>query len=549
VLNGGDFLVAALKAQGVEGIFTLCGNGILSLYTACEKGKLRLIDFRNEQAAAYAADAYARLTRRVGVVAVSSGVAHSNALTGIANAYFDGAPILLFTGASPGYGGGKGVFQEFDQMALAEPLCKYADVVTCIEDLPFKVEKALATAMSGRPGPVHLTIPEDIFDTPLQQVKPHRVLEIPIMGGVDSQSIRECISLLQGAKRPLLIAGTTLFYADASATLLDFCEKASIPITVPIWDRGVIEGAHPNFVGVVGAASGQPSLLSDVDVIMVAGAWVDYRIGYLTPPSIRGDVQIIRIDIDPHLIHQGIYPTIGVVGDPSTIFTQLMEEIGDVDTTKWSQWLGEARRRWETFRTSMTGPPVEKGMMTGKEVVETIFSLLTDEVLFLIDGGNIGQWVHMLTDTYPGNWLTCGASAVVGWGLGGAIGAKCAFPSRPVLLLSGDGAFGFTLGELESAVRQGLPFVTVVAVDAGWGIVVSTQTQLFGEKGVIASRFSPDEGVRYDKVAQGLGAKGVYVETPENLRTAILSGFSEQVPTVIHVPLQLGGPADHTPLP
>ena len=180
--------------------------------------------------------------------------------------------------------------------------------------------------------------------------------------------------------------------------------------------------------------------------------------------------------------------------------------------------------------------------MTGRHIVDAIRPLLTEDVVFLIDGGNIGQWVHMaLADHYPSHWLTCGASAVVGWGIPGAMAAKLAYPDRPVLLLSGDGAFGFTVTELESAVRQGLPFVVVVANDEAWGIVVCGQLKEWGEEGVIASRLG---AIRFDRVAEALGANGLRIENQEELAPAIRRGFSAGRPTVIDVPISVGGPAD-----
>jgi acetolactate synthase-1/2/3 large subunit len=543
-MKGADILAAELKRQGVEWVSTLSGNGLFSFYSACTNAGIQLIDFRNEQAAAYAADSYARLTGHVSVCAVSSGIAHCNALTGIANAYFDGAPVMLVTGASPGFGVGREVFQEFDQVALASPLCKYSAVVNRVSDLTFKVRQAFATVKSGRPGPVHLTIPEDVFDEQVERIYPTKVVEKKqILGRADPEQIRQIISLLEDSKRPLLVAGSNIFYSRSSLEVMRFSERASLPIIVPIWDRGVIEEPHTNFVGVIGAASGQPKLLHEADLIILAGARVDYRTGYLTPPTIKEDTKIVRIDIDTNQLRQGIDPTIGILADPSAVFNQLINEVERRDLS-YNEWSSEAQKRYHLFRSTMTGPTFKKGEMTGKHIIETIFPLLTEDVIFLIDGGNIGQWAHMLADRYPSNWLTCGASAVVGWGLPGAMGAKLAYPDRPVLLLSGDGAFGFTLGELESATRQNLPFVAVVAVDEAWGIVVSTQRQLLGEEGIIASRLASTNTVRYDHVAKALGANGFWADNPRELKSAILQGFSASKPSVIHVPIQTGGPAD-----
>jgi len=546
MLTGADLLVSELKRQGVTWVSTLCGNGLNPFYVACRKAGIRLIDTHNEQAAAYMADAYARLTGRIGVCAVSSGIAHSNALTGVANAFFDGAPLLLITGASAGYGGDRGVFQEFDQVALAAPICKFAKLVSRTEHLAFLVREAFAAALSGRPGPAHLTIPVDVLEDKVNTfsgMDKSSYVQTSQVEQVDRNLVKDAVKIIKYAQCPLLVAGSGVFYANGQEAMLRFSEASAIPIVTPIWDRGAVERPHPNFLGVVGAASGEPRLLEDSDLIILAGARVDYRVGFLTQPKVGEDAYIMRIDRDVCELRQGIEPNSSFSASPALVFDQLAREMRRLGEPLHKKWLEEARERWRLFRVRWTEKPspVTKPM-SGLHIVEAIRPLLTDDVVFLIDGGNIGQWAHMvLADHYPSRWLTCGASAVVGWGIPGAMAAKLAYPNRFVLLLSGDGAFGFTVTELESAVRQKLPFVAVVANDSAWGIVVSGQRSAFGEEGVISSRFG---AIRFDQVAKALGANGLRVEDPKKLTSAIRSGFSADCPTVIDVPTSLGGPAD-----
>jgi len=544
--TGADVLAKELKRQGVTWASTLCGNGLNPFYVACRKASIRLIDTHNEQAAAYMADAYARLTGRVGVCAVSSGVAHSNALTGVANAFFDGAPLLLITGASAGYGVGRGVFQEFDQVGLATPISKFAKAVSRAGDLTFLVRQAFAAALSGRPGPVHLTIPLDVLEEKVDtsvDIAASRNAETSVVEQTDQNLVTEAAKVIRRAERPLLIAGSGVFYARGQKAMMDFSEASAIPIVTPIWDRGAVDKPHPNFLGVIGAASGEPCLLEDSDLIILAGARVDYRVGFLLPPKVRQGVFIIRIDGDVCELEQGIKPDLSFAVSPALMFDQLAMEMRRLGEPPHMKWLDEARDRWRLFRARwIERPPPLTKPMSGLHIVEAILPLLKDDIIFLIDGGNIGQWAHMmLTDQYPSRWLTCGASAVVGWGIPGAMAAKLAFPDRPVLLLSGDGAFGFTVTELESAVRQELPFVAVVANDSAWGIVVCDQRREFGDEGVISSRFG---AIRYDQVAEALGANGMRVEEPRELTEAIRRSFSADRPTVIDVLTSVGGPAE-----
>ena len=301
VLTGADVVVAQLVRNGVRWVATLCGNGLDPFYVACKKAGVRLVDTHNEQSAAYIADAYARLTGHLGVCAVSSGVAHCNALTGVANAYFDGAPVLLITSASEGYGSRRGVFQEFDQVGLAAPICKFASSVNHAEDVASLTRQAIAAATSGRPGPVHLTIPVDVFKEKVEDS-----LEEPIgmnpntqtIGRAEPEAIRRLLELISEAERPLIVGGSGLFYAGAQKPLVEFSEAAGVPMVTPIWDRGAVDEPHPNFLGVVGAVSGETRLLADADLVILAGAQVDYRLGFLRPPAVQPHLRVIRLDSD-----------------------------------------------------------------------------------------------------------------------------------------------------------------------------------------------------------------------------------------------------------
>ncbi len=550
IMTGAEILASQLKSYGVNFISTLCGNGLNPFYLACQKEGIRLIDVHNEQAAAYIADAYGRLTGKIGVCAVSSGIAHSNALTGVANAYFDGGPMLLITGASAGYGANKGVFQEYDQVSLAAPICKYAKCIYRGEDLSFILGEAIRVALSGRPGPVHLTVPLDVMECKTE-VKVTDIQKIPAdvaslqasqSGEPDQCLIRKAAEIIRKSKRPILVAGSGVFYSQGQRALIHLSEVGDIPIVTPIWDRGSVETPHPNFLGVIGAASGEPRLLEDADLIIMVGARVDYRVGFLEPPKIDSEALIIRIDVDASEIMQGKTPDLAILASPRYALDSLAKCLSKLGCSNHKSWLDEARRRWRIFKSKWIDKPLPDRPITGRHIVDAIKPLLAEDVVFLIDGGNIGQWVHMLlTDHYPSRWLTCGASAVVGWGIPGAMAAKLAYPDRAVLLISGDGAFGFCLAEIESAVRHNLPFVAVVSNDSAWGIVVSTQRCRFGSEGVIASKFG---GIRFDKVAEALGAKGLRVDDPKEIQSAIEDGFSSKVPVIIDVPVSVLGPSD-----
>jgi len=555
-MTGADLLVRQLKAQGVAFVATLCGNGLDPFYVACKRQGLRLVDVRNEQAAGYMADAVGRLTGRVGVCSSSSGVAHVNALTGLTNAYFDGSPVLLLTGASESRTAGMGNFQDLDHVALARPVCKLVQRVDRPERVALAVHEAVAAAQSGRPGPVHLSIPADVLRAAVEAADVERWLKEaesrPAAGVVSAKGaaatppsaagadlVREAVDVLARSQRPLVVAGSGVFYARGEESLGRLAVALGAPVVTPIWDRGSVSRPTPEFLGVIGAASGGPALLADADAILLAGARVDYRVGYMKPPAISAKARVVRVDREPGEMNQGVSPDVGLLGDVGVVLGQLCDEWQRRRPAARTAWLREAQKRNARYRARWAkSPPVPP--MTGQHLVEALRPLLTDDLIFLVDGGNIGQWAHVLLwDRYPGHWLTCGASGVVGWGLPGAIAAKLLYPDRPVLLLSGDGAIGFTIAELEPAVRHRAPIVAVVADDQAWGIVASGQKRSLGEP--IASLLGP---VDYAKVAQGFGARGVTVRTPDELTAAARHALAAGEPTVIEVPLALLGPAD-----
>jgi acetolactate synthase-1/2/3 large subunit len=542
---GADLFVQALLDRGVEFVTTLSGNGTEPFYEACHRAGLRLVDFRNEQAAAFAADASARLSRKLGVCAVSASVGHANALIGVVNAWFDGAPVLLFTGSSEHTRSDQGKFQDMDQVPIVAPLCKYARLVDLPERIPFYVGEACSRATSGRPGPVHLTIPSDVLAAKVQPTARRAGTpkdgEVYPLAGAAPALVTEAATLISRAKRPVLVAGSGVFYARADQALEEFAAATAMPVVVPIWDRGAVSRPIENFLGFIGAACGGPRLLPDADLILLVGARIDYRVGYAEPPGISEVARIIRIDVDAAEVRQGLEPDVAIVADPGSALSALTATIKQNGGKPRREWLEEAQQRGQDFRRVWTGPLPPTPPITGRHIVEALRPLLDDDTLFLIDGGNIGQWAHMLADRYPGHWLTCGASGVVGWGVSGAIAAKLVYPDRSVILLSGDGAIGFGIPELETAVRHSTPFVVVLADDRAWGSVAGWQAKNYGPDGFIASRLGP---VAYDMVAEGFGALGLRVARAEEIAPAVQQGLESGRPTLIHVPTSLGGPTD-----
>ncbi len=538
-MNGADVLVQALQAQGVHWISTLCGHGLNEIYAACQRADLRLIDVRNEQTAAYMAESWGRLSRHVGVCAVSSGVAHANALSGVVNAHFDGAPMLLISGSGPLETAGKGHFQDFDQVGLAASICKYAQVIDNAQRIPELVVRAFKEAISGRPGPVHLTFPIDIQEEKVTGLEPLKPVLIDRKMGADHAAIATAVDWLEMAERPLIVAGSGAYYAYAEQALQDFVRAYGIPVVVPIWDRGVVGGGE-EYMGVIGAASGSPALMETADLVLALGTEPDYRVGYLEAPSLATGGRVIRIEDESIRLNAGGKVDLVIRADVASALEQLQEECVRRHVSGFETWLRWAKEQHTVFLQSILQRP-SNSKMHALDIMEVLQEIRTEAMVFVVDGGNIGQWFHQTLGAinYPGHYLSCGASGVVGFGLGGAMAACAGFPQRSVILLSGDGSATFTLAELECAVRQNLPFIMIIADDESWGVTASGHLKRYGR--TMSSDLGP---IDFAQVACGFGAMGVRVADKAELKTMLNRGLTLKIPMVIHVPITGGLPGE-----
>ena len=487
------------------------------------------------------ADAWGRMTRRLGVVAVSSGPGHINAMTGLTNSFWDGGPMLLISGCSSQSTRGMDNFQDVDQVSMVAPVTKYAKLVGHVDTLQHEVNTALATAVTGRPGPVHLTIPVDVFGAQVDESKllPQDLSPVEVVQRCpgDRGLVKEAAETLASAEKPFMVVGSGVFYAQAWDELAEFAKLTDIPIVSHIWDRCCVEEAIPQYMGVTNADLNHAMpMLSQADAVLVVGARIDYRLSCGRPPGFPGDARVIRVDVEPSEINRTLVPDIGIIGDPRSVLQQMTEESRRLDKSNHAEWLAEVStsrdsllKKWEKLGHEDVWP------LTSIRICREIKPFLDQEVTFLLDGGNIGRWAHMtLFDRHPSHWFTCGASGVIGWGLPGASVAKLARPGHPSLLLSGDGSAGFIITEIETALRFGTPYVAIIAHDGAWGIVADGQKD--GRH--IASKFGE---IRFDKVAQALGAESIFIEDPKQLGPSIEKGLQADTVVVIHVPTQLAG--------
>ena len=503
-----EWFAEALRARGVTWISTLCGHGLDPLFQAATQAGIRLVDTRNEQTAAYLAEAYGRLSKQPGVCAVSSGVAVANALSGLMNAWFDGAPMLLISGSADSDRLGSGAFQDLDQTALARPITRLSRTI----DTPTRVLEALDAAWAAaQTGPVHLMFPMDVQRAVVNETDLVRLPAAPPT--LRTTDVEPVARALRDASRPVIVASSEVYYSGEGPELVAFAEAYQIPVVTRIWDRGIFDRASDVCLGVVGAATGGPALLAASDCVISTALASDYRTNYDSPLRLaRG-------------------------------WRQLSETMAGFGRPAFAAWLIEARRLQGVHRQKVAEMAQSQTIASRTHAVHVIEALeqwLPEDAVLIADGGSIGQWAHQLLTMrrYPGHWLTCGRSGVVGYGIGAAMAARLAYPDRAVVLLSGDGAFTFNATDLEPAQRQGLHFTAIVADDQCWGITHAGHLRQFGHG--ISTQLGP---IQFDLLARALGCAGRRIEHKKDLGEGLRDAMKSRDVTVLHVPITGGNPA------
>ena len=538
--HGGAHRTAALARAGVDTIFTLCGAHILPLLDTAPGEGIRLVDVRHEGAATLAAEGYALATGRTGVAAVTAGPGFTNALIGVVDAGAWSVPMVFFAGRTGTHQTGKGAVFDIDQRAMATPVVK--KVVQCMETgrIGLATEEALYVARAGTPGPVYVEIPQNVFmdrapwpDPPVPTGFPS---ELP-RPSADPDALQQALDALAGAERPVILAGGGVFWADAGEALARFAETAEIPITTTSAGRGVVPDSHPWCLGTLVHAG---IAVLEADVVLVLGSKFNANVAFGNPPLFgEGGQKVIQVDIRPEALGGNRRPDIGVVGDIRRVLSDLTEQ-WKPGVNSGEQWLAKARddtafvrSTWDAQIESHEGQRLHAGAVA-RDLVEWAREAIGSGVTFVADGGDALTW--MLAYSYaegPGRLLTTTtALGTLGVGMPFAIGAKVARPEEPVILFTGDGAFGLSAMEIDTAVRHNLPVIVVVSNNAGWRDVSHEHDMWFGEGRRYASELAD---TRYDRLGEALGAHGEHVERLEDLRPALDRSLAAGRPAVINV--------------
>jgi acetolactate synthase-1/2/3 large subunit len=524
-IDGSAITAQALKNEGVDTIFFLTGGPITPIVVAAHKLGITCVDVRHEQAAAMAAHAYTRVTGKPGICITASGPGTTNAVTGIANAFVDCCPVITLGGASPAVQFGMGGFQEIDQLALMRPINKWAERVIEIKRIPEIVSTAFRHATTGKLGPAYIDLPKDILDGEVDAsdvVYPVRSRTAARPGG-DPDLIKEAAEILSKAERPIVIAGTGVFWSQAGQEFQEFVEQTNIPFFTMPQTRGIVPDDHAMcFLGARSLA------FREADAILVMGTRFNYMLAFAQAPRIGADAKVIQVDIDAAEIGHNRSVDIGIVGDAKIVFQQLTNAIGDSRKGKSEDWIGQlsaqdnANKELQEARMESDAVPIHP-LRLCKEVRD----FLDRDAILAVDGQEILNFGRQSIPSYtPGSRLNSGPFGNIGTGVPFGIGAKVARPDKQVLVLTGDGSFGFNAMELDSAVRQNIPIITVISNNAGWAAqAVSRKSE--------PGRFLGFSD--YQKMAEAFGCYTERVEKPEDIRPALERAAAAGVPACINV--------------
>ncbi|HEX3178154.1 MAG TPA: thiamine pyrophosphate-binding protein [Methylomirabilota bacterium] len=516
-LTGGQLVARVLKQAGVGHVFTLCGGHLLPIYDGCLDAGLAVVDVRHEQSAAHAADAYARLTRNVGVAMVAPGPGVTDAVTGVANAFAARSPVLLIGGAAPLGLRGLGALQEMEQVALLRPITKAALSVPETRQIPEVLTTAIRIALSGRPGPVFVEIPVDLLMTTIEErLAPiptgyvHRTRPAAAAGALD-----ELARLLAVAERPVIVAGGGVYWDEAAQPLAAFAERAGVPVFMNGAGRGSLPADHPNAF-----AHARGMALGGADLVLVLGAPLDFRLGYGRPPTFGEHTRVVMVDADPTELGRNRPLALGVAADLGVFLGQARDVVPATLATRAAPWLAAVRaKEVESRETLARFCASDETPISHYRLAAEIARVVGDDTIVVGDGGDVvGCASKIVRLARPGQWLDPGPLGCLGVGPAFALTAKLLHPDRRVVLIAGDGALGLNGMELETAVRFGLPLVCVVGNDGGWGQIRNPQLSFYGQARAVATSLP---FTRFDLMAEALGARGVLVREPAALAGAL----------------------------
>ncbi len=530
MIHGGWIVAKILKREGVEVVFTLSGGHIAALYDGCKREGIRVVDTRHEQAAVHAAEGWAKSTRTPGVAILTAGPGVTDGVTGVANAFLAGSPVLVIGGAAPLGLWDRGALQEMNQIDLLRPITKWARTVHETKRLGEYTASAFRQMLSGKPGPTFLEMPMDVLNNLVdtdELIDPGEPVSYRYGGRTapDPDMIVKAAALLEKAQRPVIMAGTAVWWSDAAEPLRQLAERINAPVCLNGAGRGCLPPTHPLFF-----TASRRKALEGADTILVIGTRMDFRLAHGQPPLIPAQANIIWFDLAAEDVGVNRGAAVGLVGDVGLSMRYLAEATKQLGADDWLDYVRvEERNAAARDEAAMDSDAVPVHPM---RLCREVRDFIDEDTTVVGDGGDIVSYGGRIINVYkPGYWLDPGPMGCLGTGTGFAMAAQIARPGKKVLILHGDGAFGLNGMEFESMVRQQLPVVSIIGNDGAWGQIKHPQKAILGH--ATAAELSPR--IRYDKMVEALGGYGELVEKPEDIRPALERVFSSGLPACINV--------------
>ena len=532
--HGGELALAALSQFGVAELFTLSGGHIFPFYDAAVKGEhaMRIVDVRHEQTATFAAEAMAKLTRRPGVAVLTAGPGVTNGISAITTAHFNGSPLVVLGGRAPQNRWGSGSLQEFDHVPVVSSITKLAHTVTAVESIPSDVADAITAALTPHRGPVFLDFPLDVVFASGSGSVP--AVSVPHGADPDPDDIARAAALIAAAERPVLIAGTDVYWDGAWDALRTLAETLRVPTFMNGLGRGCLPADHElAFSRTRGMIKGQ------ADVVVVIGTPLDFRLSF----GRYGDAQVIHVVDSPSSRAGHVTPAVSPAGDLRLVLTGLAEAGAAAgQRASHEQWIADltdAEQRSaadEAALLAADASPIKPTRIYGE-----VRKRLDRDAVVVCDGGDFVSYAGKYVESYqPGCWLDPGPYGCLGTGMGYATAARIAHPDRQVVVMLGDGAAGFSLMDADTLVRHNLPVVIVVGNNGIWGLEKHPMQMLYGYD--VAADLQAE--CRYDAVVSALGGAGEVVSSPGDIGPALDRAFAAGVPYVVNV---VTDPADMYP--
>jgi len=511
--HGGQILVDALAANGVKRVFSVPGESFLAALDGLYASGIENIVCRHEGGAAMMAEAHGKVTGRPGIAFVTRGPGATNASSGVHVARQDSTPMILFVGQISSTDRDREAFQEVDYRAMFGPLAKWVAEIDRTERIPEYVARAFHLAMSGRPGPVVLALPEDVLSARAET--PDLAPFAPLLSAVAGESIRAIADALAGAERPLVVPGGTLWSQQAAEDLGRFAANWGLPVAVPFRRQGHMDNAHPNYVGDLGVGM-NPALgkaLEEADCILSLGSRLGDTLtrGYELMSPERPHARVIHVHPSPDELGHLWRPAPGLVADPREVVARLAELPAP---RNWSDWTANLRAGYENWRKPRPTP----GNVRMEEVVAWLSQNLPPDAVITNGAGNYAAFIHRYYGFRRWGSQLAPTSGSMGYGLPAAIAAKLEHPGRTVICMAGDGCIQMTVNELSTAAQHGAAVIVIVANNGHYGTIRMHQEKTYPGRVSGTGLASPD----FPALARAYGGHGELVTRQEDFGPAFL---------------------------